>query len=500
MPRTPARGFYGVGMDISRLRDRLIEIDYTTDSVLERIGEAGQAGLHRNCTLPADVTLAGAGDPLATLIRMFLLRQQMPSGVAERAFGGCFLDVVAQGIIAVDGGSARAVVELRPYASPDDGASGWLVSDLTPGLDGIVEPTRPDYVLGASPASLTLAEITMRGHVGRALDLGTGCGVQSYHLSRHADRVVATDLNPRALRLARLGAALSGMDVDFREGSLYEPVAGERFDLIVSNPPYVMSPPGGQRLTYRESTFTADGLVEAVVRDAPAHLTPGGSLQLLTNWAVTQEPWEERLASWVDGSGCDLFAIERERLDRFAYIEMWLTDAGLTGRPEWEPTYRGWLAYFDRLGIDEVGMGWILLTNSGRETPEIRCESWPHAVAQPVGDVFAAHARAVDAARLDTADLLVLAPRLTGVVAETTGQPGAADPEHLVLRQRTGLLRGMRLSTVTGAVLGALDGDLTVGQTMAAVAQLLEVPAEEVAAEAIPAVRRALAEQYLIAR
>ena len=105
MSRTPARGFYGVGMDISRLRDRLIEIDYTTDSVLERIGQAGQAGLHRNCTLPADVTLAGAGDPLATLIRMFLLRQQMPSGVAERAFGGCFLDVVAQGIIAVDGGA-----------------------------------------------------------------------------------------------------------------------------------------------------------------------------------------------------------------------------------------------------------------------------------------------------------------------------------------------------------------------------------------------------------
>ena len=156
---------------------------------------------------------------------------------------------MAEGIITADGGSVRAVVELRPYASPDDGASGWLVSDLTPGLDGIVEPTRPDYVLGASPASLTLAEITMRGHAGRALDLGTGCGVQSYHLSRHADRVVATDLNPRALRLARLGAALSGMDVDFREGSLYEPVVGERFDLIVSNPPYVMSPLGGQRLT-----------------------------------------------------------------------------------------------------------------------------------------------------------------------------------------------------------------------------------------------------------
>ena len=69
-----------------------------------------------------------------------------------------------------------------------------------------------------------------------------------------------------------------------------------------------------------------------------------------------------------------------------------------------------------------------------------------------------------------------------------------------MLRQRTGLLRGMRLSTVTGAVLGALDGDLTVGQTIAAVARLLEVPVEEVAAEAVPAVRQALAEQYLAAR
>lgn len=485
-------------MDIIRLRGRLNEIGYSTDAVLERIGEVGQAGLQRNCTLPADVALARADDPLATLIRLFLLRQEVPAAVVGRAFRDCLSDVLAEEIVAFDGQSARAVVELRPYASPDDGASGWLVSDLTPGLDGLVEPIRLDYVLGASPASLTLAEITMRQPIGRALDLGTGCGVQSYHLSRHADEVVATDLNPRALHLARIGAALSGMGIDFREGSLFEPVAGEQFDLIVSNPPYVMSPPGGECLTYRESAFTADGLVEAVVRDAPSHLTPGGSLQLLTNWAITGVPWEERLASWVAGSGCDLFAIERERLDRFAYIEMWLADAGLSGRPEWEPTYRRWLDYFSRLGIDEVGMGWILLTKAGREVPEVRCESWPHAVAQPVGSVFAAHAGAIDAAHLPTADLLSLTPHLAGVVAETTGQPGAADPEYLVLRQRTGLLRGMHLTTVTGAVLGALDGDLTVGQTISAVAHLLGRSAEEVAAEAIPAVRQALAEQYLI--
>ena len=103
---------------------------------------------------------------------------------------------------------------------------------------------RPDFVLGVSAASTTLAQLTVRRPVPRALDLGTGCGVQSLHLARHSAEVVATDLNPRALALARLTALINGIDLDLREGSLYAPVAGERFDLITTNPPYVMSPPG----------------------------------------------------------------------------------------------------------------------------------------------------------------------------------------------------------------------------------------------------------------
>ena len=485
-------------MDLIGLRQTLLTHDYTTDAVLERIGESGQAGLGRNTTVPADVALAGELDPQAVLIRLFLLQQAVQVGHARETFGPHLNDLLEAEVLGRVGAEIRAVLDLRPYGSPDDGASGWLISDLTPGLDGQVTPPRPDYVLGASPASLTLAQITMRTPVPRALDLGTGCGVQSFHLSRHCQDVVATDVNPRALRLARLGAALSGMDIDVREGSLFEPILDDRFDLIVSNPPYVMSPPDGERLTYRESVFTGDSLVETIIRQAPAHLTPGGHLQLLTNWAITAgQPWQERLASWVAGTGCDLLALERERLDRFGYIEMWLTDAGLAGTDHWEPAYRRWLDYFDQLGIDEVGLGWVLLSNSGRATPEIRCESWPHAVAQPVGAMFAAHDEAVTASRLPEAELLGLAPTVAEVVVETTGQPGAADPEHLVLRQRTGLLRGLRLTTATAAVLGALDGDLTVGRTIAAVAHLLDKPVEEVTAEVLPVVRQALAEQYL---
>ena len=476
---------------ISRLADALRAADYTTDAVCERITDAGQEGLGRNCTVPADVALDGASDPQATMIRLWLLQQD----VAERdAADALPMDaLLARGYLVRDQGRVRAGVDVRPYGSPDDEASGWVVSDLQPGLDGILTPTRPDYVLGVSPASTTLAQLTARAPVGSALDLGTGCGVQSLHLSRHASRVVATDVNPRALELARITCELSGIDIDLRDGSLYEPTP-ERFDLIVSNPPFVMSPPTGQRLTYRESNFTGDALVETLVRQAATHLTPGGSLQLLTNWAILDQPWQERLTAWTP-PGCDAWYIERERLDVYSYIEMWLADAGLAGTPGWRTAYREWLDYFAHLGIRAVGMGWIQLVNTGRERPDVVAESWPHQVSQPVGGVFAARRLAVDAARLPDGELLasrwVLA---SDVQQETLGDPGAEDPEFIVYRQRTGLCRAMKLDTASAAVLGACDGDLTLGELCGAVGQLL---GSDITMGVLPVVRQALRDGLL---
>lgn len=479
------------------LRQLLVTSDYTFDAVMERIGASGQEGLARNSTVPADVALAGADDAQALLVRCFLLQQSVPLAAAERALDVDIL--VRAGVARRLGDRLGAVVDVRPYASPDDGATGYIVSDLMPGLDGIVTPTRGDYVLGASPASLTLAQLTSREPVGRALDLGTGCGVQALHLARHSREVVATDLNPRALELAALTAALNGVEVDLRVGSLYEPVAGERFDLIVSNPPYVMSPPGGERLTYREGRHEADGLVAEVVRQAADHLRPGGTAQFLVNWAVVAgQPWQERIRGWVEGTGLDCLVIERERLDRFAYIELWLNDAGLAGSPQWRPAYDRWLAYFDDLGIEEVGMGWIHLHAAGRAEPVQRFESWPHAVAQPVGAVFARDPAAVEASLLPTDELLAARPRLVDVEQETLGEPGAADPRHIVLRQRGGLLRAIRVDTAEAAVLGALDGSLTLGQVLGAVSELLDVDAAGLAAGIVPLVRRSLREQFLV--
>lgn len=482
-----------------RLRDRFGELGYTVDEVLSRIGTAGQAGLGRNSTVAADRELAGADDELAVLIRLWLLQQSVAADAVRRALPESWESLCTQEILTVEGDRIRALVDVRPYASDDDGASGWVVSDLINGLDSIAGPQSGEYVLGVSSASTSLAQLTMRDPVRSALDLGAGCGVQSLHLARHAERVVATDLNPRANRLAAWTFALSGIEVDQRLGSLWEPVAGERFDLIVSNPPYVMSPPGGERLVYREGSMVADALVEAIVRGSVDRLEAGGSLQVLGNWAILDsDGWADRLAGWVP-TGCDALVIERERLDPYEYVELWLADAGLLGRPEYLPRYREWLDYFDQLGIDAVGMGWLQVTRSETTDPQVRIESWPHAVQQPVGAALGQFRDAAAYARRSDAEVLATNWRLAdGIDQETIGTPGAADPRHVVLRSALGLRRAVEVDTALGGVLGACDGDLPLGVIIDAVAGLLEVDAVALRDELLPRIRELLITGMLV--
>ncbi len=247
-----------------------------------------------------------------------------------------------------------------PYA--DDEHDLWVMSDLTPGLDGKPQRVSSDYVLGISPASTSLAQLTRREPVGRSLDLGTGCGVQALHLARHSDSVVATDVNPRALWITEFNLGLNDVsNVDVRDGSFFEPVHGEGFDLIATNPPFVISPATGERLVYRDSGIPGDRVVEDIVRLAPKHLNPGGWCQILANWSIVSgSSWDERLGGWLDGS-CDALVVQREVADPATYVEMWLKDAGLHGGPEYARRYDTWLSWLSEQGIEGIGFGWINL-------------------------------------------------------------------------------------------------------------------------------------------
>ncbi|MFF0308803.1 methyltransferase [Streptosporangium sp. NPDC004379] len=468
-----------------RLRELLLDAGYTIDGVRERLGEVAATALSREETVPA-LRATRDGDPLGTLIRLWWL------GVPVDAPAGLpVAELAAAGLVAADGDRVVSTVHLQPWET-----GGYVVSDrkVRPGDPAL----RPDHVVGAGGASANLAQLVTRRPVERALDLGTGCGVQVLHLAGRAREIVATDVNPRALELARISWALSGVrDVDAREGSLFEPVTGERFDLVVSNPPFVISPAG--RFTYRESGFEADGFCRELVRQAPRFLAPGGTCQLLANWLhVRGEDWRDRVGGWLTGTGCDGWVVQRDVQDPAEYVELWLRDAAEQGTARYRELYDGWLGWLESMDVTGIGFGWITLHDSGSLDPVVRVEELGQRVELPVGGYVDEVLGSIAAAhRLSGAELpgvrLALAE---GVLEERIGPPGAEDPSGIVLRQTRGLRRTARVGTVEAALAGVCDGEYPLGPLLAAIAELTGEDADDLLEKAPEAIRPLVAEGF----
>ncbi|WP_261993847.1 methyltransferase [Streptomyces sp. t39] len=458
-----------------RLRDAFLAADFTADGLLDLLGAPAYTALARSETVPALRATRGDG-VLPALVRLFLLQQPV---AYERARAALPLEeCLADGWVVRDGDQVRAAVDVRPYGGPE-GQDWFIVSDLGCAVGGAggASGQGKGVVLGVGGASTTLAGITVRTPVGSALDVGTGSGIQALHAAQHATRVTATDLNPRALGFTRLTLALSGArEADLREGSLFEPVGSDTYDLIVSNPPFVISP--GARLTYRDGGMGGDDLCRSLVQQAGERLNDGGYAQFLANWQhVEGEDWQERLRSWVP-RGCDAWIVQREVQDVTQYAELWLRDSGdhRADPAAYAARYDAWLDEFEARGTRAVGFGWITLRKSGAERPSILTEEWPHPVEQPLGASVRAHfdrqdyLRASDDAAL-LADRFVLAP---DVVQEQVGPPGAEDPEHVVLRRHRGMRRATTVDTVGAGFAGACDGTLSAGRILDAIAQLID--------------------------
>ncbi len=482
---------------VASLRTTLTRAGFCVDTIQARLGETAHEALLRNETTPA-FRQTSDRSPLSTLVRLWSLQRPVPVEDADRALDGLVAPLAAAGFVEVSGAEVRARLDVRPYA--DDDHDWWVVSDLTPGLDGGGSRVRADHVLGVSSASTSLAQLTLREPVGRALDLGTGSGVQALHLSTHAGTVVATDLNPRCLTLAATTAALSGIDVDLRHGDLYGPVQGETFDLITSNPPYVLSPGTGRRLLYRDSGLPGDEVVRRTVVEGAAHLAPDGWCQILANWPhVRGTSWRERVSGWVRGTGCDAWVVQREVSDVPSYVELWLRDAGLFGTTAYLSAYDEWLDWFAAHDIDAVGYGWLMVHRTDHERPWVRTEEWAYPVRPPLAPHVRRWGDAVNLLRgASDADLLATRfRRVPGLIEERSGNPGDSDPAAVVLRQTAGLCRARQVDTVVAGGVGACDGELSLAQISDALAQLLDRSPTEVRRGLVATVRELVEEGYL---
>jgi methylase of polypeptide subunit release factors len=469
--------------DTSALRDDLSAAGYTVDGLAALWGVEAGAALERGDRVPARRALAAHPSPLSTLAAVLLLGDAVPAEELDAALPTLrATGAVRLGLVTLDGDVARPALDLRPYAFTDDAGPGewWIASDL--GELTVGGALRTDHVLGVGGASVTLAGLVLPGPIDRALDLGTGCGIQALHLARHARTVVATDISARALELAAFTAELNGVaNIEFRLGSLFEPVAGERFDRIVSNPPFVITPRRSDvpEYEYRDGGLVGDDLVASVVRGAAEHLTPGGIAQLLGNWeSLGDAEGLERALGWADDAALDAWIVERDRLDPPHYAETWIRDGGtLPGSPAGEQLVGAWLDDFAARGVRAVGIGSLLVRRPVGGVTLRRAERLDGATGAALGAHLAAALAAHDAAAALSDDALA-ASRLVvagDVTEERSHWPGQEDPTAIVLRQGGGFGRAVRVDAGLAAVVGACDGDLTLGAISDAVAELLEV-------------------------
>jgi methylase of polypeptide subunit release factors len=480
----------------ARLSDRLHALDYTVEGVRRLLGPVAADALDREEVVPALRQLSEDDSPLATVVRLLLVGDRVEASATFAALGvdsGELLDLVE-----VADGQVQASVELAPYAADD--LDWYVASDWSSRRTGQV--TAVDHVLGVGGASTMLAQCTVRPEIGRALDLGTGCGVQAFHLARHAEAVVGTDISERCLQLAALNAAMNGVPLDLRRGGLFDPIADERFDLVVSNPPFVIGSPAAARHDYRDSGMEGDGVSAAVVRGVIDHLTDGGWCQLLANWEITDGgDWAAEPRQWVHDSGLDAWVIQRDVQDPAAYVETWLRDAGEHQSGGYRTLYDTWLATLERRGVLGVGFGLITLRRSGADAPTQRFQHAPQEWHQPVADDVQRWFAVQDALAQNPAGILLqplqLGPDVVVEEHRALGQSPGDLEAVVVLRRSTGMAWSGPVDTFGLELLAALDGVRPAGEAVITVASAHGVDPEAALGSSVPVLAR-LAEEGFV--
>lgn len=482
------------------LRTALHRADYTPDGVLALLGGDAHAALGRGEPEPAHRATAGAGE-LGVLVRLFLLGGTEPEPAVAAALAPLpVAGAAAAGLVRPAGDGWAAALDLRPYGTDDSDerapARWWVLSDLD--LPGGHHRQERDHVTGVGGASVTLATATLRTPAGTVLDLGTGCGVQALHATRHAARVTATDLAPRALAMAAATFALNEVDVELLDGPWLEPVGGRRFDRIVSNPPFVPGPPRLD-LVYRDPGEPGDAAVARLVAGLPVHLEPGGVAQLLASWLhMTGEDWPDRVRGWLP-PGVDAWIVQREVADPALHVGTWQRDAGIEpASPQGRIRAAAWLDWFAVERVEAIGFGFLVLRRVRDGTaPTVVVEDLTGAQAAPDGTEVAGWLDRVDWLRAHSTDAALLGARLTlapGVVLErhavpaTGDDPGWTDAGAAVLRTDGPRWRH-EVDGPAATLLAGCRGALPLGDLVGLLALAHDRPADALVAATLPAVR-----------
>ena len=351
---------------LDRLREVLQRTDYTETSVRDRLrldvlGTPGPLDVLYGMDCTAEMT------PLDVLIRLFFLNTGVKTEEGARVLGS---DVVSASVDAGLFKEDRGEISCPVFVTPIYGL--FLVCDRP-------DQTRVDQVMTVGTSTKSLASLTVRRHSKLSLDLGCGGGILTFLAARHSDHVIGLDVNARAIAMAQFAAQLNGLrNVEFAVGDWFEPVKDRRFDLIMANPPYVISPQN--TFQYRDSGCAGDDLCRRLAGTVPEILAEDGFYHMNVNWLVVRgQEWQDRLAGWVRGTGCDTWVLKQELMAPTRYAGAWVGDqADVADR------YTQWTEYYKSLGATAIGDG--LITMRKRSTGE----NWFRVDDIPKGDRIAA--------------------------------------------------------------------------------------------------------------
>ncbi len=363
--------------DYGRLRHVLEAAGYTDGGVLEELGIKDFPSITES-DIPLLLRRTDRGTLLDTLIRLFLIEVPVDVETVERAIRPIKLEtLIDAGIVRRNGATIIAAVKLLPYQHL------IVAFDLPRTLQ---TPIGQNYVMGVGRSTLTLANLTVRRQSRLTLDLGTGCGIQAFLAAPHSDRVLAVDLNPRAVQVAAFNANLNGMsNVECREGNLFEPVQGHTFDLVITNPPFVISPE--MRYIYRDGGMQADQICQKIVREVPQFLNEGAYCQILCNWAeYAGQEWQERLRSWFEGTGCDAWVLRSETCKAGTYASTWIRHTERDDPEQFAQRLEAWVTYYEKHDIDSIGSGLITMRRAAGRANWFRADDGPENMLGPCGE------------------------------------------------------------------------------------------------------------------
>jgi hypothetical protein len=442
--------------DARRLYDFFKDAGYTIQGLKEVLGIVELPADHlRN--LPRLIYRTREHCLLHILVRWFIIGLPVDQKTAQELIPSPVLELCLRcGMLLSEGGNLTASILLVPFGSL------LIASDLAARLRWA---KHPDVVLGVHPSARFLLSFTVRRPSRATLDLGTGCGVQGLAAAAHSEVVTMTDVNARATAFAEFNVWLNGFEnIECLTGDGFAPVKDRSFDLIVSNPPFIIAP--SRQFLYRDSGLELDLFCRQLVRQAPGFLNEGGYFQMICEWvAVDGQPWQERLAEWFDGTGCDVWVQKLYAQEASIYAQNRIRESDLDSAAD-AANFSEWMDFYVKNRVQAIHGGRIAMRRrSGRNW--LCIQDVPVAPEEPFGDHVLAGFSARDFLQAHSSDeqMLKVTPKLSPgarLHQELQHSDSVWKPISIDLKLADGLPYLGHMETSMMDLLAACDGTLTI--------------------------------------